>query len=119
PPILAFSLLAMQHHESTPRSRPATTLPHDLRKVLAPAFVPVLFVYGFAGIAYWGSLTFLPGIVGAASYALLLALGAAGQVLSGHLADRPRPHRTLFRMTFAAAAVLTVLATEIPWLVAA
>jgi len=119
PPILAFPLLALQNTASAPRSRTASSLRHDLRSVATPAFVPVAFVYAFAGIAYWGSLTFLPGIVGTASYALLLALGAAGQVLSGHLADRPRPHRTLFRMTFAAAAVLTVLATEIPWLVAA
>ncbi len=119
PPILAFSLLAIQRPASVPRPPRTMGLRRDLRSVLTPAFLPVLVVYAFAGIAYWGSLTFLPGIVGTASYALLLALGAAGQVLSGHLAERPRPHRTLFRLTFAAAGVLTVLATGIPWLLAA
>lgn len=119
PAILAFLLLAVQRPGATQASPSPPRLRAALRSVLTPSFTPVLLVYVFAGIAYWGSLTFLPGIVGTASYALLLALGAAGQVLSGHLAERPRPHRILFRMSLAAAGVLTILATGIPWLLTA
>jgi len=118
PAILAFAVLAV---------RPApvwgsAALPGiraTLRSVATVPFALVLLVYVFAGVAYWGSLTFLPGIVGAGSYALLLALGAAGQVLSGHLSERPHPHRTLFAMSLAAAAVLASLATGVPWILAA
>jgi len=119
PSILAFAFLAIQRPISAPQASRTTDLRADLRTVLTPAFVRVLLVYVFAGIAYWGSLTFLPGIVGTASYGLLLALGAAGQILSGHLAERPRPHRILFRMSVAAAGVLAVLGTGVPWLLAA
>lgn len=63
-------------------------------------------MYAFAGIAHWGSLTFLPRFVDAGSHVLLLALGALGQVAAGHLADRPGPERILLALSLATAAVL-------------
>jgi MFS family permease len=92
------------------------------RGILTRSFVLVLLVYAFAGIAYWGSLTFLPRFVGAGSYAFLLALGAVGQVLAGHLADRVRPERALFVLSLVAAVLLAGFASAgiqavvvVPW----
>ena len=86
------------------------SLPVAIRRALSPPFMLVLLVYMFAGIAYWGSLTFLPSFVGAGSYAFLLGLGAIGQVVAGHLADRPMPGRTLFILSCVGALLLVALA---------
>ena len=74
------------------------------------SFAFILLVYMFAGFAYQGGLTFLPRFVGAGFFALALALGAVGQVLSGRLADRRRFERILFGLSAAAASVLVLLA---------
>lgn len=75
-------------------------------------FGAVLLVYVLAGVAYWGALTYLPlylnalplpslalggrpWLPGSYLFAGLLAMGAAGQVAGGALADRPRPEVTL------------------------
>ena len=118
PAIVAFLILLVRPPADAPRPGAPTGIRTALRRLVTPAFGLVLLVYMLSGVAYWGSLTFLPGLVGTGSYALLLALGAAGQVLSGRLADRPRPHRTLFAMSAAAAAVLAALATGVPGILA-
>jgi predicted MFS family arabinose efflux permease len=114
PAIAAFVLLWVQRPAAGTPSRAPPNIRDALRSLATPAFLPVLLVYMLAGIPYWGSLTFLPAIVGTGSYAILLGLGAVGQVLSGHLADRGRPARTLFAMSAVAAGVLASLATGIP-----
>ena len=114
PAIAAFVLLWVQPPAAGTSPRAPPKIRDALQSLATPAFLPVLLVYMLAGIPYWGSLTFLPGIVGAGSYAILLGLGAAGQVVSGHLADRGRPARTLFAMSAVAAGVLASLATGIP-----
>src|SRR5207249_5643257 len=70
--------------------------------LLSRSFAFILLVYMFAGFAYQGGLTFLPRFVGAGFFALALALGAIGQVLSGRLADRRRFERILFALSVAA-----------------
>lgn len=87
----------------------AVPLGDSARSVLTRPFVFVLLVYAFAGIAYWGSLTFLPRFVGTGSYAFLLALGGLGQVLAGRIADRARPERSLLVMSLFAAVLLAGL----------
>lgn len=111
PSLVAIILLIARPLEDplAPTGSPMS-LPTAARRVLSPAFGLVLFVYVFAGIAYWGSLTFLPRFVGAGSYAFLLGLGAIGQVLAGHLADRPMPGRTLFVLSLVGALLLAALA---------
>jgi len=74
------------------------------------SFAFILLVYMFAGFAYQGGLTFLPRFVGAGFFALALALGAVGQVLSGRLADRRRFERILFALSAVAASLLVLLA---------
>jgi predicted MFS family arabinose efflux permease len=79
---------------------------------LATAGMLLIFlVYVFAGISYWGSLTFLPRSVGPQSYVILLALGAVGQVVSGRIADRSRSDRILFALSLAAGALLLIVAS--------
>src|SRR5213594_356491 len=80
------------------------------RTLWSRSFAFILLVYMFAGFAYQGGLTFLPRFVGAGFFALALALGAIGQVLSGRLADRRRFERILFALSVAAAAILVLLA---------
>src|SRR5256885_2029184 len=102
------------------RGGPARSLPFVLDGVPCPcrpqvallsrSFAFILLVYMFAGFAYQGGLTFLPRFVGAGFFALALALGAIGQVLSGRLADRRRFERILFALSAAAAAILVLLA---------
>ncbi len=118
PATAAFLLLFVQRTGDVPQGGSPAGIRTALRGLMTPAFGLVLIVYMLSGIAYWGSLTFLPGLVGPASYAFLLALGAVGQVVSGHLADRPRPHRTLFAMSALAAAALAALATGVPAILA-
>src|SRR3989442_1652069 len=77
-------------------------------------FAFILLVYMFAGFAYQGGLTFLPRFVGAEFFALALALGAIGQVVSGRLADRRQSERILFGLSVAAATVLVLLAVLPP-----
>ncbi len=80
-------------------------------RLATTAMVLIFFVYMFAGISYWGSLTFLPRSVGPESYVILLGLGAVGQVVSGRIADRPRSERILFTLSLAAGALLLVVAS--------
>jgi len=87
---------------------PATSRAHV--GLLSRSFAFILLVYMFAGFAYQGGLTFLPRFVGAGFFALALALGAIGQVLSGRLADRRQPQRILFPLSAAAASLLVLLA---------
>jgi len=119
PAIVAFSLLWVRRPAAAASSRTPPDVREALRSLATPAFLPVLLVYMLAGISYWGSLTFLPGIVGTGFYVVLLSLGALGQVVSGHLADRSRPARTLFAMSVLAAAVLATLATGVPLILVA
>ncbi len=86
----------------------------------AEGFSAVLAVYAFAGVAYWGTLTFLPRFLGSSAsagplYAVGLAAGAAGQILFGYRAEAPRPERTLLAASAAAGGVLALT----PWLPAA
>src|SRR5439155_270230 len=61
-------------------------------------------------VAEQGGLAFLPHFVGPGLFVLALACGAVGQVASGRLADRPRPERTLFALSFVGALLLLLLA---------
>src|SRR5881409_1630382 len=70
--------------------------------------------YMFAGFTYQGGLTFLPRFVGAGFFALALALGAIGQVVSGRLADRRHSERILFGLSVGAATILVLLAVLPP-----
>jgi MFS family permease len=117
PAVAALALLALQGPEPVRPVLERRGLGPTVRGLLTPAFGFVLLVYMLAGIAYWGSLTFLPGLVGPASFAFLLALGAVGQVVSGFLAESPRRSRILFGLSALAAAVLATLATGIPGVV--
>jgi len=80
------------------------------RPLWSRPFAFILLVYMFAGFAYQGGLTFLPRFVGAEFFALALALGAIGQVVSGRLADRSQSERILFGLSGAAALLLVLLA---------
>ncbi len=86
------------------------------RALLTRSYGFILLVYMFAGFAYQGGLTFLPQsrFIGARFFALALALGAIGQVLSGTLADRRHPRRILFSLSAAASAILLLLAVLPP-----
>jgi len=88
----------------------ASDPPASLRSLLRVSVLLILLVYIFSGIAYWGTLTFLPRLVESGSFVLLLALGAAGQVVSGHLADRGRPDRILFALSLFAGSLLAAFA---------
>jgi MFS family permease len=81
-----------------------------LRSLWTIGYVRTLLVYFFAGIAYQGSLTFLPRFVGPGLFAAALGLGAAGQVMAGNLADRRRPDRILSSLSLAGAGLLVLLA---------
>ncbi len=102
--LLAFSRLPAESSTAVPdSSRPHVGL-------LSRAFAFIVLVYMFAGFAYQGGLTFLPRFVGAEFFALALALGAIGQVLSGRLVERRQPERILFPLSVAAASLLVLLA---------
>src|SRR2546422_1610843 len=113
PGLLALALLAfarLPSEASTPEpgsSRPQVAL-------LSRSFAFILLVYMFAGFAYQGGLTFLPRFVGAGFFALALALGAIGQVLSGRLADRRQSERISFGLSVPAATILVLLAVPPP-----
>ena len=91
-------------------SAPALGSNRSPRPLLSRSFGFILLVYMFAGFAYQGGLTFLPRFVGAEIFALALALGAIGQVVSGRLADRRQSGRILFGLSIAAATVLVLMA---------
>lgn len=116
PSAVALTLLVTTGIREGPRRRPNAGLRSSARGISTRAFLWILLVYAFAGVAYWGSLTFLPSVVGAESYALLLALGAAGQVFSGYLADRPRSDRLLVGLSLAAALLLILMSLGHPGL---
>ncbi len=111
PALLAGMLLLVQRlpEESSPRPAEPRV---SVRGLLTRAYGFILLVYMFAGFAYQGGLTFLPQprFIGARFFALALALGAIGQVVSGTLADRRHPGRILFTLSAATAAILLSLA---------
>jgi MFS family permease len=126
PALLLLGAMAVKGPvEKAPRSTPR--LPEMLRSFANYSFLLVLLVYVFAGIAYWGSLTFLPLYLdslglpavalggrlmtpGAYLFPALLAVGAAGQVAGGHLSDRRRVEVTLATSSVLVAVVLVLLA---------
>src|SRR2546425_288376 len=109
PGLAALALLSVARLPAeTSAAVPGSSRPHD--GLVSRSFAFILLVYMFAGFAYQGGLTFLPRFVGAGFFALALALGAIGQVLSGRLADRPPPERILFPLSRAAASLLVLLA---------
>ncbi|MEE9268515.1 MAG: MFS transporter [Thermoplasmata archaeon] len=94
---------------------------------LTRGFFLVLLLYVFAGVAYWGALTFLPAYLdslglpslgvgarpltaGLYLFPAVLAVGAAGQVAGGYLADRPRVETTLAMASVLVAGLLILLA---------
>lgn len=108
-------------------SREPTDLAEMRGVFLTRGFVLILLVYVFAGLAYWGAITFLPAYLndlalpsfsvsgrpltpGMYLFPAVLALGAAGQVAGGFLADRPRVERTLAAASFLVAILLLLLA---------
>jgi len=105
PGLLGFGLL-LASRIGTELAEERKAVPVRAGSLLTPAMILVLLVYMFAGIAYWGSLTFLPRVVGTAPYVGLLAVGAVGQVIAGRLADRTRSDRLLLALSVAAAALL-------------
>jgi len=116
PSTAALALLVTPGIREGSRPRRNDGLRSSMRGVCTKAFLGILLVYALAGVAYWGSLTFLPSVVGAGSYAFLLALGAAGQVFSGYLADRPRSDRLLLGLSLAAAWFLILMSLGNPGL---
>ena len=110
PPAAGLAVLVLSGLRDPIPARTREPLLRSLRAVLAGSLPLVLLVYVCAGIAYWGSLTFLPRFVGTESYVVLLALGAVGQLASGHLADRARPERVLLILSLLAASLLLTLA---------
>ncbi len=109
PALVAIVLLLRGGLRDDVLDGPPERLVPSSRALLQGTFIPILLVYTFAGIAYWGSLTFLPRVVGTESYVLLLGLGALGQVLAGYIADRPRFDRWLLALSLGAAGVLVAL----------
>src|SRR3989454_6905635 len=109
PGLVALTLLFVAR---LPSELPAPALgsSRSPRPLWRRSFAFILLVYVFAGFAYQGGLTFLPRFVGAGPFALALALGAIGQVVSGRLADRRQSERILFGLSVAAAAILVLLA---------
>src|SRR5438093_5280745 len=113
PGLLALALLAIARLPSeTSTPVPGTSRPQVA--LLSRSFAFILLVYMFAGFAYQGGLTFLPRFVGAGFFALALALGAIGQVVSGRLADRRHSERILFGLSVGAATILVLLAVLPP-----
>ncbi|MFQ5986119.1 MAG: MFS transporter [Thermoplasmata archaeon] len=112
-------------------SEQAVRRPTSLAEVksvfLTTGFFLVFMVYVFAGIAYWGALTFLPAYLdslglpplavsgrdltaGLYLFPAILALGAAGQVAGGFLADRPKVEVTLAGASILVGVLLLLLA---------
>ena len=113
-PSLVALLLLFVARLPVERPAPALGSSRSPRPLWSRPFAFILLVYMFAGFAYQGGLTFLPRFVGAEFFALALALGAIGQVVSGRLADRRQSERILFGLSVAAATVLVLLAVLPP-----
>src|SRR5256712_3772424 len=96
------------------RPAPALGASRSPRPLWSRPFAFIFFVYRFAGFAFQGGLTFLPRFVGAEFFALALALGAIGQVVSGRLAARRQSERIFSGLSVAAATVLVLLAALPP-----
>src|SRR5438034_995424 len=112
PAIAVASLLLarpLPHDAAGDRGDPAVSR----RALFTVPFLLVLLVYMFAGFAYQGGLAFLPHFIGPGLFVLALACGAMGQVASGRLADRPRPERTLFALSWVGALLLLLLALSV------
>jgi MFS family permease len=97
-----------------PRASPSGQLRAPLRSLATVGYGRILLVYFFAGIAYQGSLTFLPRFVGPGLFAVALGLGAVGQVIAGTLADRRRPDRILSFLSLGGTGLLVLLAVAGP-----
>jgi MFS family permease len=97
-----------------PRASPSGQLRAPLRSLATVGYGRILLVYFFAGIAYQGSLTFLPRFVGPGLFAVALGLGAVGQVIAGTLADRRRPDRILSSLSLGGTGLLVLLAVAGP-----
>jgi MFS family permease len=110
PVVASLVILVASRLEDPVLTSARVTVRASVRRVLRGAFGLVLLVYLLAGVAYWGGLTFLPRFIGTGSYVVLLSLGALGQVVAGHLADRPRFERTLLALSVGAALALAALA---------
>jgi len=109
PGLVALLLLVVAR---LPSELPAPALgsSRSPRPLWSRPFAFILLVYMFAGFAYQGGLTFLPRFVGTGFFALALALGAIGQVMSGRLADHRQSERILFGLSVGAATVLVLMA---------
>ena len=120
-----IGMVARAPSEQAPRER--TSLAQMRGVFLTRGFFLVLLVYIFAGVAYWGALTFLPAYLddlglpaleiggraltaGLYLFPAILALGAAGQVAGGYLADRPHVELTLAAASFLVGVLLVLLA---------
>jgi len=106
PTLLGFAWLFTSRVGRASSSPDAHMPPPSPRSLLTATMALILLVYALAGIAYWGSLTFLPLALGTQAYVALLALGAVGQVLSGQLAEATRSERMLLVLSAAAGALL-------------
>lgn len=109
PALLGLGLLLVSPIRTEPSDLSglaARDAPVPIRQILTPAMVGILCVYLLAGIAYWGSLTFIPAVVGTLPYVALLAVGGFGQVLAGRFADRERADLLLLVLSDAAASAL-------------
>ena len=109
PGLVALVLLAVARLPDV-TSAPVLGSSHPNVGLWSRSFALILLVYMFAGFAYQGGLTFLPRFVTAQFFAVALALGAVGQVLSGRLADQRQFERILFALSAAAASLLVLLA---------
>ena len=114
PAVASFLLLLAARLRDDIQGSHESGFVESVRRTVTPGFAMVLAVYAFSGLTYWGSLTFLPLFVGAGAYAILLGLGAVGQVLAGYLADRPRPERTLAVLSLMAAASVLGVSSGFP-----
>ncbi len=132
PVVLAIVLMLIADpREARPSTNPAAVVPFALLR--DPSFLLILLVYVGAGAAYWGALTFLPvfldtqGALGPLDVAglhlapskvlfpTLLAMGAGGQWLSGHLSDRARPELSLTLLSWGEAGTLAALVVARAW----
>ncbi len=135
PAFLLLSAFAVRGPTELAAKKPAPR--QDMRKsFLNRGFTLVLLVYIFAGIAYWGALTYLPlylstlqlpqlslgqrGIgPGAYIFSGLLAAGAVGQVAGGVLADKFKVEVVLAISSGAVALFLVLLSVPTGFVVAA
>lgn len=123
--VVLVAMVFFAPSEEAPRA--ATNWAEMKGVFLTRGFLLVFLVYVFAGIAYWGALTFLPAyldslglsalsvsghelMAGLFLFPAVLALGAAGQVAGGFLADRPKVEVTLFVASGLVAVLLLLLA---------